>query len=178
MVYQNYKTIYYWEFQYNGVSLYVVSSDKGVVNVKIGFAKERKFMTRPDTFVGQAEFYRDKSHNEDLIDILKNYLKGRNPSLDFAWDIRVSPFMYNVYKNACTIPYGETKTYKDIADMVDTPKGARAVGQALKKNPLCILIPCHRVVAMNGLGGFSSGIDLKRYLLDLEQGQKRDWREN
>jgi len=77
--------------------------------------------------------------------------------------------MYNVYRSACAIPYGETKTYKDVAFMAGAPKGARAVGQALKKNPLVILIPCHRVVAVNGLGGFNAGINMKRYLLNLEQ---------
>jgi len=80
--------------------------------------------------------------------------------------------MHNVYRSACKIPYGETKTYKDIAVMAGAPKGARAVGQALKKNPLVIFISCHRVVAVNGLGGFNSGIDMKKYLLNLEQGQR------
>ncbi|UCG67754.1 MAG: methylated-DNA--[protein]-cysteine S-methyltransferase [Deltaproteobacteria bacterium] len=90
--------------------------------------------------------------------------------MNLPWDIDATAFRDRVWKSVCTIPYGETRTYKDIAAMVGTPKGARAVGQALNKNPLLILIPCHRVVAADGLGGFGSGIELKKYLLSVEQG--------
>jgi len=152
----------------------IQSAPRGAVEVKIGFAKEKSVMTEINSFTGKAELYKDRKHNENLIDVIENYLKGGNPSIDVPWDIKASPFIYNVYRSACTIPYGETKTYKDIAFMAGTPRGARAVGQALKKNPLVILIPCHRVVAVNGLGGFNSGIDMKRYLLDFEQGEKKE----
>lgn len=99
------------------------------------------------------------------------YRKGNNPAITVPWDINVTLFQYNVYRSACTIPCGETKTYNNIAFMADTTKGARA-------NPFVICIPCHRVVAVNGLCGFNSGIDMKRYLLDLEQGEKKERREN
>lgn len=168
---QSVKTIYYWEFQRNGLSVHVASSHRGAVRVNIGFAIEKRFMTELISSAPKAELFEDRKQNEGLIEIIEAYLRGDNPAINVPWDITVTPFMYNVYRSACEIPYGETKTYKDIAFMIGTPKGARAVGQALKKNPLCILIPCHRVVAVNGLGGFNSGIDTKQYLLNLEQGQ-------
>jgi len=163
------KNIYYWEFQRRGLSVHVASSHRGAVMVKLDFDRENSFMTELISSAPNAELIEDRTHNEGVIGIIEAYLKGNNLAINVPWDINVSPFMYNVYRSACTIPYGETKTYKDVAFMAGTPKGARAVGQALKKNPLVILIPCHRVVAVNGLGGFNAGIDMKRYLLNLEQ---------
>ena len=138
ILYQNIEAVYYWEFQCNGVSVYVVSSNKGAVEVKIGFAKEKSVMTEINSFTGKAELYKDRKHNENLIDVIENYLKGGNPSIDVPWDIKASPFIYNVYRSACTIPYGETKTYKDIAFMAGTPRGARAVWAGIKEKS-----PCH-----------------------------------
>lgn len=67
------------------------------------------------------------------------------------------------------IPFGETRSYKWLAERVGTPKGSRAVGQALSKNPLPIILPCHRVIESDGsLGGYSGGVDIKRRLLDIE----------
>jgi O-6-methylguanine DNA methyltransferase len=175
---QSVNAIYYWKFQWRGLSLHVASSHRGAVMVRLDGARENSFMTELISSVPNAELIEDRTHNGGLIGIIEDYLKGNNPAINVPWDITVTPFMYNVYRSTCTIPYGETKTYKDVAFMAGTPKGARAVGQALKKNPLVILIPCHRVVAVNGLGGFNSGVDMKRYLLDLEQGEKKEWREN
>lgn len=67
------------------------------------------------------------------------------------------------------IPYGETRTYKWLADRAGSPKGSRAVGQALSRNPIPIILPCHRVIESDGsLGGYSGGSDIKRRLLDME----------
>jgi methylated-DNA-[protein]-cysteine S-methyltransferase len=72
----------------------------------------------------------------------------------------------DIYRQVVKIPYGETKTYKEIADFVGT--GARVVGMAMKRNLTPILVPCHRVVAMNGLGGYTPDISIKQELLELE----------
>jgi methylated-DNA-[protein]-cysteine S-methyltransferase len=72
------------------------------------------------------------------------------------------------------IPYGETRTYKWLAEKVGSPKAARAIGQALKKNPLPIILPCHRVIASDSsLGGFSWGVEIKRWLLIKESSLRR-----
>lgn len=165
------KNIYYWEFEYNKLKVQVASSDIGAVRVKIGFIIKRDFLSELKALAPRAEFFRDFKRNEGLTDVMQAYLKGDNPAMNLPWDIKATSFTYNVWKSACSIPYGETRYYKDIASMVGKPKGARAVGQALKRNPLLILIPCHRVVSTNGLGGFGAGIDVKRYLLNLEQGE-------
>jgi len=165
------ENIYYWEFQCNRLTTQVASSDIGTVCVKVGFTRKEDFISELKCLAPGAEFFEDFQPNEALINVIEAYLKGDNPPLNLQWDINATPFRYNVWKSICKIPYGETRTYKDIAFMVGTPKGARAVGQALNKNPLLILIPCHRVVSINSLGGFGAGIDVKRYLLNLEQGE-------
>lgn len=81
-----------------------------------------------------------------------------------------SPFQKRVLDKIRRIPFGETRTYGWVARAVGVPKGPRAVGQALACNPVPIVIPCHRVVAYKGLGGFAGGLDLKRLLLRIESG--------
>jgi methylated-DNA-[protein]-cysteine S-methyltransferase len=164
------RDIYYWEFQCDGLTVQVASSGIGAVRVSVGFTRREDFVSQLRNLAPAAKFFEDFKRNETLIRTLKAYFKGDKPLMNLPWDIDATAFRHKVWKSVCTIPYGETRTYKDIAAMVGTPKGARAVGQALNRNRLLILIPCHRVVAANGLGGFGSGIEMKRYLLKLEQG--------
>jgi len=163
------RNIYYWEFQCSGLTVYVASSPVGAVRVKIGFTRQGDFISELRSLAPRAEFFEDLRPNEALINVIEAYLRGDNPPINLPWDINATPFRYNVWRGVCKIPYGETRYYKDIASMVGKPKGARAVGQALGKNPLLILIPCHRVVSVNSLGGFGAGIEVKRYLLNLEK---------
>jgi len=131
---QGVNAIYYWEFQLKGFFVHVASSHRGAVMVKLDGARENSFMTELITSAPNAKLIEDRSYNEGLIGIIEAYLKGNNPAMNVPWDINVTPFMYNAYRSACAIPYGETKTYKDIAFMAGTPKGARA-------NPPCHLYP-------------------------------------
>lgn len=105
-------------------------------------------------------------------DALMGYFEGETP-LPFSIPIDVSygsPFRQAVWEALRTIPYGETRTYGEVAKMIGNPKAARAVGQACGENPLPIFVPCHRVIGHNGkLVGFTGGIHIKRALLDLER---------
>ena len=83
-------------------------------------------------------------------------------------DVAATPFQRYVRAALCQIPYGEVRTYGDIAAVVGRPRAVRAVGQANHVNPWPIIVPCHRVVAKNGLGGYGGGEKVKRFLLDLE----------
>lgn len=79
-------------------------------------------------------------------------------------------FLQKVWRTLGTIPYGETKSYKEIAEQINHPKAYRAVGLANNKNPIPIIIPCHRVISSNGaLTGYAGGLDIKSFLLELEQ---------
>ena len=82
----------------------------------------------------------------------------------------MTPFAKKVYKIVLTIPLGEVRTYKWVAQKVGCPRAYRAVGQVLKRNPYPLIIPCHRVIASNNkLGGYSRGVRLKKQLLNLER---------
>ena len=112
-----------------------------------------------------------------LRTLLDRYLKGQDVDFDIDTDITDLPvFTQNVLNELRKIPYGETRSYLDIARSVGQPSAVRAVGQAVKKNPIPIIIPCHRVIRENGsLGGFSLGTQIKKRLLSLE-GINKKWK--
>jgi methylated-DNA-[protein]-cysteine S-methyltransferase len=107
---------------------------------------------------------------EKAIDQLAAYLQGerRRFSVPLEWSYGTD-FQQDVWRALATIPFGTQWTYGELAAAVGRPKAARAVGQANGANPWPVLIPCHRVVASNHLGGYAGGLDVKRFLLALEE---------
>ncbi|MFC1983710.1 methylated-DNA--[protein]-cysteine S-methyltransferase [Chloroflexota bacterium] len=107
---------------------------------------------------------------KDLMERLKVYFGGYRTTFTDELDLsRATHFRREVWKITRLIPYGETRSYAWVAEQIKKPRAVRAVGQALSKNPLPIIIPCHRVVTSDGkLSGFSGGVEMKRYLLSLE----------
>lgn len=100
---------------------------------------------------------------------LQEYFKGQRKEFTLPLAPEGTEFMKSVWAALCSIPYGESRSYKDIAIIVGNGKACRAVGMANNKNPLPILIPCHRVIGSNGkLVGYGGGLDIKSYLLNLE----------
>jgi methylated-DNA-[protein]-cysteine S-methyltransferase len=113
----------------------------------------------------------DKRFFQDLIQRFKHYFTGRQVAFPDRLDIhKATPFQRAVWQTARKIPYGETRRYAWVARKTGKPGAARAAGQALGRNPLPIIIPCHRVIYSNGgLGGFTGGVALKKRLLVLEK---------
>lgn len=107
---------------------------------------------------------------QDVMERLKAYYAGRRVTFPDRLDLNgATAFQREVWGAARLIPYGETRSYAWVAAQINRPKAARAVGQALGRNPLPVIIPCHRVMASDGgLGGFSGGLQAKRFLLRLE----------
>ncbi len=104
---------------------------------------------------------------------LDEFFAGKRRNFDLPLSPKGTAFQKKVWDALQEIPYGETRTYKDIALAADCPKGFRAVGMANNKNPIAILIPCHRVVGSNGkMLGYASGMENKTFLLELEQKDK------
>lgn len=100
---------------------------------------------------------------------LGEYFAGQRRDFTFPLDLRGTEFQLKCWDALLQIPYGETRTYADIARAVGQPQGFRAVGSANHRNPIAIVVPCHRVIASNGtLCGYGGGLDRKRKLLDLE----------
>lgn len=100
---------------------------------------------------------------------LEEYFCGKRREFDIPLKLNGTEFQKTVWNALLTVPYGKTASYKDIAAMIGKPKAARAVGGANNKNPIIIIVPCHRAVGANGsLTGYEYGTDIKKYLLDLE----------
>lgn len=104
---------------------------------------------------------------------LDEFFEGKRKTFDLPLAPAGTAFQKRVWDALREIPYGETKTYKDIAIAVDSPKGFRAVGMANNKNPIAIIVPCHRVIGSNGkLVGYAAGMETKTFLLELEQQER------
>lgn len=118
-----------------------------------------------------------RSTNPILVEVenqLRDYFAGRRESFDVDLDLRGTDFQRAVWKQLARIPYGRTTTYGELAKRVGRPTGARAVGGAVGRNPVSIVLPCHRVVGSSGkLTGFAGGLECKTRLLDIESGLKR-----
>ncbi len=111
---------------------------------------------------------RARAHLEAAEEALATYFGGGPPRLPVL-DLRGSPFQLAVWRALREIPWGEVRTYGEIAAVLGRAGGARAVGAANGRNPVAILVPCHRVVQAGGrLGGFSAGLEVKRWLLAHE----------
>lgn len=102
---------------------------------------------------------------------VENYCEGKQPTTPLNWSLeKSSPFTRKVLEELSTVPFGHSFTYGEFAAGLGSPKAARAVGSACSRNPLLLVIPCHRIVASNGsLGGFAGGIEIKRRLLKFEK---------
>lgn len=101
---------------------------------------------------------------------LREYFNRQRQEFDLPLHLSGTEFQQKVWKALCTIPYGETCSYKDLARKIGNPKACRAVGGANNKNPIMIVIPCHRVIGANGsLVGYGGGLSVKKYLLELEK---------
>ena len=102
---------------------------------------------------------------------IEDYLAGRRKHFDVPFLLEGTPFMRRVWEALRAIPYGETRSYKNIAAAIGQPGAMRAVGMANNRNPIALIIPCHRVIGADGsLVGFGGGLDIKRRLLELEAG--------
>lgn len=117
----------------------------------------------PTTLEGRAQL----AH--DIFTALEAYFSGQPVTFDFPLDPVGTPFQRLVWEKLVTIPYGSAVSYGDLAKAIDKPKAVRAVGQAVGRNPVSIIIPCHRVIGASGaMTGFGHGIPVKEYLLRLE----------
>jgi O-6-methylguanine DNA methyltransferase len=108
---------------------------------------------------------------------LKEYFAGERREFSFPLDLRGTEFQLACWHALLEIPYGETRSYRDIAQAIGHPHAYRAVGMSNNRNPVAIVVPCHRVIASSGsLCGYGGGLDIKRKLLDMEQANQANIR--
>ena len=138
--------------------------DNGKAITKISFGGEEKNNAcSPSPLIKQA------------ITQLEEYFDGKRQAFDLPISLSGTDFQKKVWKALCEIPYGKTQSYIEIAAKIGNPKAYRAVGTANNKNPIVIVIPCHRVIGKNGdLTGYAGGIDKKLLLIKLEQDNEKN----
>ena len=113
---------------------------------------------------------KDKLEFKETIEQLTEYFDGKRKVFNIKTKLEISPFYKKALLEVAKVPYGETSSYSKIAHRLNNPKATRAVGSANARNPLPIIIPCHRIIAKNGkLGGYAGGLKMKKYLINFER---------
>lgn len=153
------ETLYYSRLPSPAGPLLIAVSEKGLVFLEFDGGKlAPKYLWTESAEKTQA-----------VRDHMQEYFDGKRREFSFPLDMRGTPFQLKCWEALLRIPYGETRTYADIARAVGSPQGFRAVGLANNRNPIAIIVPCHRVIASDGsLCGYGGGLDVKRKLLELE----------
>ncbi|MNE09165.1 Methylated-DNA--protein-cysteine methyltransferase, constitutive [compost metagenome] len=167
-------TVYYSEMQSLIGDLTLCATDKGLCLVRFGPLAR----TRPDmekwlaVRIGKVEL---QSAEEPLAEVkhqLTEYFSGQRRDFSLPLDMRGTPFQLQVWTALRTIPYGASASYKDMALAAGNVKAVRAVGGANNRNPIPVIVPCHRVIGAAGaLVGYAGGLRIKSCLLELEAGQ-------
>jgi methylated-DNA-[protein]-cysteine S-methyltransferase len=155
-------TIYYTEHDSPIGTLLLAATDQGLSGL---YFDEHKY------FKGPQGWRCDEAHPHlrDAVSQLDDYFAGRRKTFDLALDLRGTAFQRGVWDELRKLPFGSTTSYRAIAHAVANPKAIRACGTAIGRNPVSIVVPCHRVVGMTGaLSGYAGGLERKRYLLALE----------
>ena len=147
---------YFCKYQFENISLYLVATETHLINIQ--FTQPQKALLQTTELLSMATIQLDE------------YFQGKRTTFSLPFKLTGTPFQLAVWKELQNIPYGQTTSYKEIAQKMNKPKAYRAVGMANNKNPLPIIIPCHRVIGSNGkLIGYAGGLKLKNYLLELEK---------
>ena len=135
----------------------------------VTFAEEDGALLVISTHRSVEGIYQETTLIKEAYQQLREYLKGERWEFNLPLKLLGTDFQKRVWKALCEIPYGETRSYKQIAEAIGNPKAVRAVGMANHRNPLLIVVPCHRVIGVDGkLVGYAAGIDKKAFLLQLE----------
>ena len=144
----------------------------GYLQTSIGWLRfvlnENRQLVRIDLNVPQSLNCETPALFKDIFTQFSEYFEGTRRDFALPLCLNGSAFEMRVLKVLLQIPYGETRSYGEIAAVCGNRKAARAVGQAVHRNPLPIVVPCHRVVGTSNLGGYAGGLSIKRFLLRLE----------
>ncbi len=167
------RTIYTASFDSSIGRLTVASSGEGLAYVALPRANGRGLMGWHKRHCPDSILREGFEPNRTAIAQISEFLEAKREEFALPLDLRGTPFQLAVYEEVAAIPYGESRSYRDIAERVDRPAAVRAVGAANGANPIPLVIPCHRVVASSGgLQGYAGGLELKAKLLAMEQTSK------
>ncbi len=150
-----------------GKEVFVAATREGIC--RITFGSEKSFLKELKSIYKGSLILRDERQLDPVLSELRNYFRGMPAEFTSKLDLSGTDFQKKVWKSLLKIPYGKTASYKDVAGMIGVPQAVRAVGGACGRNPVPIIIPCHRVIGADGsLGGYSGGLSIKKALLKLE----------
>jgi AraC family transcriptional regulator of adaptative response/methylated-DNA-[protein]-cysteine methyltransferase len=148
--------------------LLVAATDKGVCAVRLGDSEAELETTLAQEFPAAAK-QRNDADLGPWVATLLSYLNGGQPHFDLPLDVQATAFQRRVWESLQTIPYGSTRSYRKVAEVIGQPAAVRAVARACATNPVALVIPCHRVIREDGtLGGYRWGLARKQALLDME----------
>jgi len=151
-------------------SLRVASTERGLAYLELPHASGRGLRGWLRRCIPDARCTDGFAPNRAAIAQVLEYLEGKRVAFELALDLRGTPFQSAVWQALLEIPYGETRSYAQIAERVSQPSAVRAVGAANGANPVALVVPCHRVIASDGrLGGYGGGPELKARLLAMER---------
>lgn len=163
---------FYWDVMESPVGpVYAAVTDEGALTL-LSVGVSRLDFAEEIGRLGGREVW-DSRMAAPVLEQMDEYFAGRRKAFDLPLDLsRLTPFQRAVLQETLAIPYGQVRTYGEVAAAVGNPKAARAVGRALGQNPVAVVVPCHRVIGSDGsLHGYSGagGLATKRFLLDLER---------
>ena len=148
--------------------IYFAAVKEGVVKISFSTESPRELEKYCQKHLG-ARIREGSEYTRYAKQEIRKYLEGKSQSLEFPVIHLNSLFRQKVLEAERNIPYGATRSYGEVAKMVNNPRASRAVGSANSENPLPLYFPCHRIISSNGsLGGYGGGLGVKKYLLDLE----------
>lgn len=159
-------------------ALLLITSSKGLCRVAFGtWAQNQEDLQEwISRWFGKGTVLQEDAANlAPTVMQLEEYFRGDRLSFDGQLDLQGTEFQKKVWTALLAVPYGETASYKHIAEAIQSPKAVRAVGGANNKNPLPVIIPCHRIIGVSGdLVGYAGGLDMKIHLLDLERTERTE----
>ncbi|HUI41323.1 MAG TPA: bifunctional DNA-binding transcriptional regulator/O6-methylguanine-DNA methyltransferase Ada [Terriglobia bacterium] len=151
--------------------LLIAATGLGVCRVCLGDSDAPLRKSLSDEYP-KAEIRPDPAGLQNLVNAFQNHLSGEAPALNLPVDVQATTFQWKVWRELRNIPYGETRSYTEVARAVGRPRAARAVARACAVNPVALVVPCHRVLRQDrSLGGYRWGLERKRTLLQREQRQ-------
>ncbi|MEH7335827.1 methylated-DNA--[protein]-cysteine S-methyltransferase [Neobacillus drentensis] len=163
-------TIYWSQCIFKDWKLNIAASEKGLCFVGSQNKPFEELVAWAEKRLPGSSLVEDREKLEPYAAELMEYFEGKRKNFSVPFDIHGTEFQVAVWNALCEIPFGETKSYSDIANCIHKPAAVRAVGVAIGANPVLITVPCHRVVGKNGsLTGYRGGLEMKTQLLDLER---------
>lgn len=150
---------YFWPYHSPIGTLWIVENGEAVTEI-----------FQSETFTPEVGTEKETTLLHEAASQLAEYFAGKRKAFSLSLALQGTPFQEKVWHALKQIPYGETRSYQQIAEAAGSPKACRAVGMANNRNPIMIMVPCHRVIGKDGsLVGYGGGLDRKAYLLELEQ---------